>query len=178
MNARAILVILIACGCSNRIPEPFVPLDAEQTAQVYDATLTDLKRTLTPRPGTTPAVNWSERMYLNPLVMLPAADSATPLPHDSAWLRSSVSRGLVQGVCGKPPATACPSDVPIAFTSLSAPWTRNGDTSYVQGGYAGEVPGATTYDAVFWIFTLARDEQGELQVIRKGPPQTVIFESR
>jgi hypothetical protein len=166
-------------GCANRPERPVVPLDQETTALVYDVTLAELKRIMTPKAGTTVPVNWSERMYLNPLILLPPADSANPLNHDSTWMNSILARGLVLGICGKAPAAPCPTDLPVAFTSLSPPWSLGGDTVYVQGGYTGEAPAEPMYDAVFWIFTLAFDEEtGALKVVRKGPPNRMTFEGR
>jgi hypothetical protein len=168
------LVTIAGVGCASKPQRAVTPIDAERTIQVYDVTLQELKRIMT--PGGTVPVNWSEHMYLNPVVLLPASDSANPLNHDGAWLNSVVARGLVLGVCGKPPATPCPTDVPVAFTSLTPPWTLGGDTVYVQGGYAGEAPGERRYEGVFWVFTLAHDEEtGQLKVVRKGPPNVVTF---
>ena len=164
-------------GCANRPDRAAVPVDAEITAEVYDATLAELKRIMTPKAGTTVAVNWAERMYLNPVVLLPPADSANPLTHDGNWMNSAVARGLVLGVCGQPPATPCPQDMPVAFTSLTPPWTLGVDTVYVHGGYAGEAPGERLFEGVFWTFTLAYDEEaGGLKVVRKGPPKRITFE--
>lgn len=170
------LVAMAGGGCANQPDRVVTPIDAERTTQVYDVTLQELKRIMTPNPGGTVPVNWSEHMYLNSVVLLPASDSANPLHHDTAWARTAVDRGLVLGICGQPPATPCPSDVPVAFTSLTPPWTLGGDTVYVQGGYAGEPPGVRRYEGVFWVFTLAHDEQtGQLKVVRRGPPNAIIF---
>jgi hypothetical protein len=178
LRATVLLLTLGLGGCANRPARNPIPVDAELTAQVYDVTLAELKRIMTPKAGVEAPINWSERMYLNPVILLPAADSANPLSHDPAWLNSTVTSGLVLGVCGKPPAMPCSTDTPVAFVSLSPPWTLGGDTVYVQGGYSGEVPRETTYEAVFWIFTLAHDEEtGELKVVRKGPPNRMTFES-
>ena len=164
-------------GCANRPDRPALPVDAEITAEVYDVTLAELKRIMTPKAGTTVQVNWAERIYLNPLVLLPPADSADPRMHDASWMNSAVARGLVLGICGRPPATPCPADVPVAFTSLTPPWTLGGDTVYVRGGYTGEAPGERVYEGVFWTFTLAYDEEtGVFKVVRKGPPSRMTFE--
>ena len=179
MRTLAVGLALLGAGCGNKPAVPIVPLDPESTREVYDVTLVELKRLLQPKPNSTSGINWSERIYLNPVVLLPEADSSNPFYHDSTWLASIVARGLVSGVCGKAPAQACPRDVPIAFTSLSPPWKRGGgDTSYVQGGYTGEAPGQSTYEGVFWVFTLAPDDDGALKVVRKGPPNYVTFESQ
>jgi hypothetical protein len=179
---RATLVLLLAFGwggCANRPDRQIMPVDQQRTAEVYDVTLAELRKIMTPAAGRTVSVNWSERMYLNPVVLLPAADSANPLTHDSAWMNSVVARGLVLGICGKPPATPCPTDQPVAFTSLTPPWTVGGDTVYVQGGYSGDVPGERHYEAVFWVFTVAHDEEtGALKVVRRGPPNRMTFESQ
>lgn len=174
-----LLVLAGVSGCANKPQRPILPVDEQLTAEVYDVTLAELKRNLAPKPGTAPVIDWSTRMYLNPVVLLPAADSTNPLQHDAGWMNSAVARGLVLGVCGKPPATPCPSDQPVAFTSLTPPWTLGGDTVYVQGGYTGEAPGEPHYEGVFWVFTLSPDrETGGLKVIRKGPPSRTIFESQ
>lgn len=166
-------------GCSNRPARPIVPVDQETTFRVYDAALQELKRIMTPKAGTTTLLNWSERMYLNPFVLLPATDSANPLIHDATWSSSAIARGLVIGICGRPPAPPCPADTPVGFISLSPVWTVGGDTVFVQGGYAGEAPGETTYEAVFWIFTIAPDEEtGNLKVVRKGSPNRMTFETQ
>jgi hypothetical protein len=177
-KATVLMLALLVAGCANKPARNPAPLSAELTAEVYDVTLAELKKITTPKAGITAPINWSERMYLNPVILLPAADSANPVNHDAGWLSSTTDRGLVLGVCGKPPATPCPLDEPVAFISLSPPWTLGGDTLYVQGGYSGEVPRETTYEAVFWIFTLAHDtDTGELKVVRKGPPNRMTFES-
>lgn len=177
-----LLRVVTACavaGCANQPERPIVPVDEAKTRQVYDVALQELKKIMTPRAGSTAPVNWSERMYLNPVVLLPATDSANPLFHDATWSESAVARGLVTGICGKPPASPCPPDVPVAFTSLSPVWTKGGDTVFVQGGYAGEAPGEHTYEAVFWIFTIAPDEEtGSLKVVRKGSANRMTFETR
>jgi hypothetical protein len=163
-------------GCANK-PQPTIsPVDAEMTARVYDLTLAELRRLLTPKAQVPGVINWGERMYLNPTILLPAADSATPLLHDSAWMANAVARGDVVGICGKEPASPCPVDIPIAFTSLTPPWTLGTDTVYVQGGYAGEVPGERRYGGTFWVFTLGPDDEGVFRVLRKGPPNHVDFE--
>jgi hypothetical protein len=178
IRVRDLLLALAGTACASPPEKPIVPVDPTITAQVYDVTLAELKRVMSPAAGSSAPVNWSERMYLNPQVLLPPADSANPLNHDSQWMSQAVANGLVLGVCGKPPAQACPRDVPIAFTSLSPPWTQDGDTIYVQGGYAGEAPGAAKYEGVFWTFTLAPEEVGgPLKVVRKGTPTLVTFES-
>lgn len=182
MTRRIALCLAVATGvggCANRPERVALPVDQETTAEVYDVTLAELKRIMTPKAGTTAPINWSERMFLNPVVLLPAADSANQLNHDSSWMNSVVARGMVLGVCGKPPAQPCPTDAPVAFTSLSPPWSLGGDTVYVQGGYAGEAPGEAMYEAVFWIFTIAPDEETAVfKVVRKGPPNRMTFESR
>ena len=177
---RYVLIALVAmtagAGCANQPDRVVTPIDAERTAQVYDVTLEELKRIMTPNPGGVVPVNWSEHMYLNPRMLLPASDSANVVNHDSSWMSSAVARGLVLGICGRPPATPCPSNAPVAFTSLTPPWTLGGDTVYVQGGYAGEAPGENKYEGVFWIFTLAHDEETrQLKVVRRGPPNAVTF---
>lgn len=177
--ALCLMVVAGLGGCANRPARVALPVDQETTAEVYDVTLAELKRIMTPKAGTNAPINWGERMFLNPAVLLPAADSANPLQHDGTWLNSVVTRGMVLGICGKPPAQACPADAPVAFISLSPPWTLGGDTVFVQGGYAGEVPGEAMYEAVFWIFTIAPDEEtAQFKVVRKGPPNRVGFESR
>lgn len=179
MKKVATLLLLATGACANQPERPIVPVDPETTAEVYNVTLAELKRIMTPKAGSNVPIDWSERMYLNPVVLLPPADSANPLPHDSTWMASALAGGLVLGICGKPPASPCPADVPIAFTSLSPPWTQGTDTIFVQGGYAGEAPGEKTYEGVFWIFTLAIDQEtGGIKVVRKGPPNRVTFESR
>lgn len=178
-NLLISLLAITAGGCANRPDRVATPIDAERTAQVYDVTLAELKRIMTPKAGTQVPANWSEHIYLNPVVLLPAADSANPLQHDANWMNSAVARGLVLGICGKPPATPCPTDVPVAFTSLTPPWTLGGDTVYVQGGYNGEAPRERLSEGIFWIFTLAHDEEtGELKVVRKGPPNRMTFEQQ
>jgi hypothetical protein len=174
----AVLVLTGAAACKSEPPRPIVPVDQQLTLEIYDVTLGELKRIMTPPAGTTVPIDWSTRMYLNPLIVLPPADSANPLSHDPGWINSVLARGMVQGVCGKPPATPCPPDQPVAFTSLTPPWTMGGDTVYVQGGYAGEIPGETRYESLFWTFTLAHDEAGALKVVRRGPPTRTIFETR
>lgn len=172
-----LLAITAVGGCANQPERPILPVDEQLVPEIYDATLAELKQIMTPPAGSTVPVNWSERMYLNPIVLLPPADSANPLTHDSEWMNSIVARGMVRGICGKPPATPCPSDQPVAFTSLTPPWTLGGDTVFVQGGYAGEVPGDRRYEGIFWVFTLAPDEgTGALTVVRKGPPNRITFE--
>jgi len=180
---RYLLIVLLAItaggGCANRSDRVITPVDAERTREIYDVTLRELKRIMTPKAGTSVPVNWSEHIYLNPVILLPPADSANPLQHDTNWMISAVERGLALGICGKPPATPCPSDVPVAFTSLTPPWTVGGDTAYVQGGYTGEAPGERMAEGVFWVFTLAHDEEtGELKVVGKGPPNRMTFEEQ
>ena len=175
----ALLAITAGGGCANRPDRAITPIDAERTAEVYDVTLRELKRIMTPKAGTSVQVNWSEHMYLNPVILLPATDSANPLQHDPDWMSLAVADGMVLGICGKPPATPCPSDVPVAFTSMTPPWTLGGDTVYVQAGYTGEAPGEHMYEGVFWVFTMAHDEEtGELKVVRKGPPNRMTFEGQ
>jgi hypothetical protein len=170
------LALTAGAGCANRPERAIVPVDANQTREIYDVTLEELRRIMTPNPGGVVPVNWSEHIYLNPVILLPASDSANPVNHDSAWMSSAVARGLVQGICGRPPATPCPDNAPVAFTSLTPPWTVGGDTVYVQAGYAGEAPGEQRYEGVFWVFTLAHDEEtGQLKVVRKGLPNSVTF---
>jgi hypothetical protein len=177
MRCLKVGIVLLGSGCANTPDVPVVPLDRERTAEVYDVALTDLKRLMVPK-NPAARVNWSERMYLNPVVLLPQSDSSTPLAHDPVWLASVAARGMVIGVCGRWPAEPCPTDVPVAFTSLSAPWSHGTDTAWVQGGYTGEYPGEPTYEGVFWIFTIAHDEEGVLKVVRRGPPNYVSFESQ
>jgi hypothetical protein len=172
-----LLVLAGVAGCENTPPRPILPVDSRLNADIYDATLVELRKILIPKPGTTPAIDWSTRMYLNPVVLLPPADSANPLTHDAARMRAAVARGLVVGVCGKPPAVPCPADQPVAFTSLTPPWTMGGDTVYVRGGYTGEAPGERLYEGTFYVFTLAHDGSGELKVVRKSPPDRMTFES-
>ncbi len=177
--ARAAILLWSVAACSNDPERPIAPVDPGMTAEIYDATLAEMKRITTPRAGTEVPVNWSERMFLNPMVLLPPADSLDPLAHDSAWTAGAVRRGLVRGVCGQSPAPACPATEPIAFVSLSPPWTLGGDTVFVQAGYAGEAPGEPAYEGVFWIFTLAHDEEtGALKVVRKSAPNRVTFENQ
>lgn len=174
-----LLLLAGMSGCENTPQRSILPVDQQLTAEIYDVTLAELKRTLTPRPGTAPSIDWSTRMYLNPVVLLPPADSANPLTHDADWMNAAVASGLVLGICGKPPATPCPADQPVAFTSLTPPWTMGGDTVYVQGGYTGEAPGEQLYEGTFYVFTLAHDtDTGALKVVRKGPPNRLTFESR
>ena len=172
------LVLAGIAGCESKPPRPIVPVDPQLTPEIYDVTLAELKKIMTPRAGMSVEVDWSTRMYLNPLIVLPPADSLNPLNHDSGWMNSVLARGLVQGICGKPPAVPCPADLPVAFTSLTPPWTLGGDTVYVQGGYAGEMPGESMYESLFWTFTLAHDENGQLKVVRRSEPTRTIFETR
>jgi hypothetical protein len=178
MRALAMITAVLSGACANKPEAPIVPLDAAGTTAVYNVTLVELRRLLTPKSSAVTGLNWSERMYLNPVVLLPAADSANPMTHDSAWMADVLGRGLVKGVCNKPPATPCPREAPIALTSFSPPWSRGGDTAWVHGGYTGEIPGEATYEGVFWIFTLAPDDEGVLKVVRKGPPNFLTFEAK
>ena len=177
MSGRLLLCLGVAlAACRNDPERPILPVEGEAKAETFDVTLRELKRLLTPRDTAAP-INWSQVIYLNPVVLLPPGDSAPPLMHDPDWLAGVVAGGLVQGICGKPPTKPCPAAFPIAFTSLGVPWTRGGDTTFLRAGYVGEVPGQKTYDGVFWLFTVVRSDEGQLRVTDKGPANNVIFES-
>ena len=178
VNRISLLLGFLVAGCANEAERPVVPITPELTSQVYDLTLRELKRLLRPKARSSETIDWSNRMYLNPMVLLPPADSANSMMHDAQWLAGVSSANLVNGICGRPPAAACPADTPVAFTSLGIPWTRGGDTTYLQAGYVGESPGHTRYDGVFWLFTITRDlDTDTLKVSGKGPPNYVTYES-
>lgn len=167
------LIITLGSACSNAPDRPIVPIDPQDTDEVYTVALTEIKRLLTPKPGTRPDVDWSDRIYLNPVILLPPADSLNPLNHDPRWMADVQVKGLVRGVCGRAPAAACPDT--IAFASLGVPWTRGGDTSFVLAGYEEAMPGSATNPGVFWLFTLTHNAELELKVTAKGPANYVTF---
>ncbi|MEO8200709.1 MAG: hypothetical protein ABI679_09335 [Gemmatimonadota bacterium] len=170
------LMLVLSIGCGNAPERPIVPIDPAMTSEVYMTALTEVKRLLTPAAGAKPAINWSERMYLNPVILLPPADSANPLDHDVNWMADAQVRGLVRGTCGQPPANPCPDS--IAFTSLGVPWTRGGDSSFVLAGYVEEMPGDAINNGVFWLMTITHNEDRVLKVTAKGPPNYVTFNAR
>lgn len=170
----AILVpSVLLLGCKNDPVRPILPVDAATTRTAYEVELAELKKLL-PRDSLPGGLHWADRMFLNSRILLPPADSATPLMHDQAWLSSVVSRGLVSGICGPSPYGDCPQDAPVAFASLGVPWTRGGDTVFVGGGYTGIVPNQATEDAVFWLFTIVKSDSGWV-VKAKGPPNIMTF---
>lgn len=167
-----VLASTLLLGCND--PErPIVPVDMATTRQIYEVELKELKRLL-PKDTLAGGVLWPDRMYLNTRILLPEADSANPVLHDAAWLASVVERGLVNGICGRPPYEACPTDYPVAFTSLGVPWTRGGDTVFVGGGYTGLVADQKTSNAIFWLFTVVHSDSGWV-IKGKGPPNTMTF---
>lgn len=171
---RTVLLCMAGMLTGCQAEKPVVPIDPALTLEVYDAELVELKRLLTVASGSGTRTPWHQRMYLNPRILLPIADSATPRRHDQAWLESVVARGLVAGVCGHAPEPRCPDSMPFAFVSLGVPWTRNGDTVFVGGGYLGEVPDQENVEGTFWLFRVAETDSG-LRVVGKGAPNTMTF---
>ncbi len=166
---------LTVVACANRPDRQIMPVSDEVTAEAYTVAVAELKRLLTPQAGVVLPVDWSRRMYLNPTVLLPPADSVSvPLEHTPEWLAEMVSNGIVRGVCGKGTA-ACPDT--IALVSLGVPWTLGGDTTFVRAGYVGEIHSERTFEGIFYVMTIAHDEEGTLKVKAKTPPENVTFDN-
>lgn len=176
--SRTILLgaVILVGACNNAPARPMVPVDEAKTGAVYNAALTEVKRLMAPPPGTQSRVNWAERVYLNPLILMPASDSASRFIHDARWLADAQVKGMVRGTCGQPPAAPCPDT--IAFVSLGIPWTRGGDTSFVLAGFVPELPGLPTNTGIFWLMTVTHNDLEELKVSSKGPPRYITFNAR
>jgi hypothetical protein len=172
---RCLFLVWIT-GCANQPDRPITPVSQEVTNRTYKIAIGELKRMLSPKPGAAVPLDWSQRMYLNPVVLLPPADSASPPLHlDSQLMADVVTQGLVRGVCGRT-TVACPDT--IALVSLGVPWTLGGDTTYVRAGYVGEIHSERTFEGIFYVMTIAPDEEGTLKVKAKSPPENVTFNNR